>query len=199
MDIGPSQYPNKLRRSVITNRIPTMNSSTLSTVTHSVIDSYGHAVLNCIAAVNGGSLRMLERAHTGWQSSVARRGARLSEGLRGDLTSAGSEFIGYVARGSQRTGERAAGLVKSAVQLASSTLDATSTRARRIEDALGTSVLPVLAPIAMPAVRASFDFAQLLVTESGKVVSRVAAPAALVDSSQPSRKASAKRTRRAAG
>jgi hypothetical protein len=174
-----------------------MNTSTMSTVAHGVIDSYGHVALNCIAAVNGGSLRLLDKAGSSWQANVERRGARLSDALRGDLASAGNEVLGYFATGFKKVGDSAVSIINGAAQRASESLQSVSTRAQRLEGALGTRVLPSLVPIAMPAVRASFDVAQMLVTESGKMAGRVAgASSDVVVSPKLARKVPAKRARR---
>lgn len=179
-----------------------MRTSTLSSVTHSAINSYGATASHVLAAYDGGNHRLVKKVNSIWESVVKHGAAAFSDDMRADLVTAGHEVTGYYERGVRRIANRSGKLANTVTDIAGSAIEFLSTNSTKVEGALDTSIIPRVTPITMPLARANLELAKSVAERSEKFADRVingdSTDSNEAEASERVRKPTVKHVRRAA-
>jgi hypothetical protein len=158
----------------------TMRTTSLSTVTTDLIESYGNTAKNVVNAYRVGNERAVGFMDQRWESAVLKTGARLTAEVRGNALSAQKKLSGYYAKGIALTSNSADTAISKAVELAAKGVQQVAANAARFEKSTGVTTLNKLAVAVVPAAQGLSKVAGKIEQQSGQLVNTVAGKKAVV-------------------
>lgn len=173
-----------------------MSKKNLSSVTASVIDSYGHTARNVISVYRVGGARVIDFVDQRFEAVVNTTGtAGLGEGLRSNLIGTQQRLSGYTTKSLHYGSDRAASVVDAAVDLAHRGARRIAANAERFDQATGLGALEAIHRVALPAATAVSQFAQRIERGSSRLAQRVSRQPAVVRGAARQAKAAARQAR----
>jgi len=168
-----------LSKPFLTPKEITMRTTSLSTVTTDLIESYGNTAKNVVNAYRVGNERAVGFMDQRWESAVLKTGARLTAEVRGNALSA-QKLSGYYAKGIALTSNSADTAISKAVELAAKGVQQVAANAARFEKSTGVTTLNKLAVAVVPAAQGLSKVAGKIEQQSGQLVNTVAGKKAVV-------------------
>lgn len=156
-----------------------MSKKNLSSVTASVIDSYGNTARNVISVYRVGGERVIDFVDQRFEAVVHTGTARLGAGLRSNLIGTQQRLSGYYSQSLHYGSDRAESVVDAAVDLAHKGARRIAANAERFDQATGLGALEAIHRVALPAATAVSQFAQRIERGSSRLAQRVSRQPAL--------------------
>lgn len=165
-----------------------MSITNLTAAASDTLRSCGKTAVTLIDAYHAGGSNVIGRVDAGWESTVNRRAARLSEKLRHDLVAAQREVTGFYAKGLEVVSTRSTSAVHAFVDVATAGVQRLAGRVQSLEAALKPLPLNSAIVIAQPFAEASREVAGYVAQRTEQAVSRIEGAAGEVESAVAARK-----------